>query len=378
MPVDLSNFANTLARGIANYQQAQTEQQQLELLKQKQAQEQQGQTFGQNLDTKKLGLDTDYLNFQKQQAAQKQQRVQQQAQAAIADLTTRLQSATDPAEKADLVARIQFVANGGDPARALTGMRQPAAEKARPPSIDTEYEGDKGSRVGRDPTTGAVLWRSPAGTLKPSAEALKADREARMAAGIAQSIPELASKIDPNDTRKLASQAKLYSMSGNPIEYYAASKIMGPIDNNYANLFSQIGQLDAALTRAYTGGRISAQVYQRLHPHFPSPGDPPELLADKIKSLLGPTGVLQQEHDAISQLAGGEVGGPLPISPASGEGAPAGGGSSFSPGTSRPEALAPPSGAAVKTSPKGYRYYTDSSGSTIFLNPNSGRWEPLD
>ena len=372
MPVDWGQAAASLSRALRANQAESDTQTELGLEKEK-------QKFSEGVQTQQLGLDKNYQNYLLQQAQAKQQKSQHLGQATIADLTDRWQNATDPAEKADIAARIKYVASGGDPNRALMGIKGPTAAKPGKPSIDTEYEGDKASRIARDLATGAILWKSPAGSLKPSAEALKADREARMAAGIAQSIPELAAKIDPNNTGKLASQAKLYIMSGNPVEYYAASKIMGPLDNNYAMLFSQIGQLDAALTRAYTGGRISAQVYQRLHPHFPSPGDPPELLADKVKSLLGPNGVLQQEHDAISQLAGGEVGGPLEVSPASGAGAPAGGDSGVAPrGSPRPDALAPGPETPVITSAKGYKYYTDSSGNDVFLNTKTGRWEPVD
>jgi hypothetical protein len=175
------------------------------------------------------------------------------------------------------------------------------------PSISTEYVGMNAFRVGREPSTGAELWREPAGTLKPGATEIASAIAAKQAAGIALGVPELAAKIDPNDRAKLVAQAKIYNASGSPMEYAILNRTIGPIDDNYAALFSQLGQLNASLARAYMGGRISQRLYERLSMHVPQPGDPPDLIADKIRSLLGPTGVLKTEEKALNDVYGAPI-----------------------------------------------------------------------
>ena len=304
-------------------------------------------------------------------------------QAALGEVNGYWSSLKGPARDA-MVPLMQTIARSNDPQEVRAAIAQArrinaaqVAASGGKPSIDTEYSGMSASRVARDPVTGRELWRTLAGTLRPSAQQITAQAEARKAAGIAASIPELASKIDPNDQKKLAQQAKLYGASGSPIEFYALSKMVGPVDKNYAMLFSQLGQLNASLARAYFGGRISQQLYQRLSTHMPQPGDPPELIADKVQSLLGPKGVLAQEHDSIAQLYGGGLAGPSEISPASGAPArAAGAGSSMRP--TKPNIPLPPFDASrIDTSGKYIQGYA-RDGSVWFVNPNSGKWEPLD
>lgn len=154
---------------------------------------------------------------------------------------------------------------------------------------------------GLDPTTGAVLWSSTPTPGKAPATVIQADLDARKTAGILRAIPGLLSQIPP-DRNKMVQQYWLYSV--NPTERFGLEKIYGPVDSKYAALFSQLGQAQAGLSRSYMGGRPAQQLFERLSSHMPQPGDPPELVADKILSLGGPNGVLNQEQAVVQQAYG--------------------------------------------------------------------------
>ncbi len=387
MPVDWANLAGSLVRTLRANQAESDVQSQL-------AQEKQKQQLQEGMQQNQFSLDKNYLDFNIQQAQAKQQKVQQLGQATIADLTERWQNATDPAEKADIAARIRYVASGGDPNRALMGIKPPAAAKPpKPPELKFMpvpggvvplYGSGAGYAVGipgvttgagaggSAPTTGNIPGMSIEGGVPvirnpTTVETAQADAVTQALNQIDALKPEIdayAAEVGPEPTGTFG---KIGAAAGRGAEYYGSYKMLGST-SPHSIAFTDASQLYAQIAGALMkGGTRSIRYLQQLSPHIPKATDSPQLLQEKIGKWRD---ILQREQEELKRG---------PFSPASGEGAPAGGGSRVAPsGSSRPEALAPGPKTPIITSAKGYKYYTDSSGDTVFLNPHSGRWEPLD
>lgn len=85
-----------------------------------------------------------------------------------------------------------------DRAKAIADVRKTEKPASAPRlNFDTEYEGTKAFRVGRDPTTGAVVSRNSAGTAKPTAQQIAALGEFQTARASIPKILDLGRKVLP-------------------------------------------------------------------------------------------------------------------------------------------------------------------------------------
>lgn len=163
-------------------------------------------------------------------------------------------------------------------------------------SLDPTQKDDKGEMK--------VLNKFDAGAVKMSAKQTEDAQTAMIALDQADRALNQLGDLPSLSNTKMLEQYAIYNQSKTMGVVREAGQMVGldiaKLDPTYAKFFATLGQLDATALRAYMKGRPNQVLYDRISQHIPKPGEPQEVVEEKLKALVDEKSNLNEDLRLIT------------------------------------------------------------------------------